>query len=90
MNFVPMEEFMPEYLYLTDKEVVEKIYRTFNLTKMEALIDFLNSKTYKMCADVNKSMWDMGSGDIFDMWVCEKVTGNPKNINFLRTENRYE
>ena len=90
MNNVPMKEFMTEYLYLTDIEVVEKICHTFNKTEMEALIDFLNSETYKMCTDVNKSMWDMGSGDIFDMWVVEKVTGNPKNINFLRTENKYE
>ena len=87
MNIVPMEEFMPEYLYLNDKEVIEKIVEVFNKSEMDAFIEFLDSETYRMCADINMSMWDIGSSDIFDMWVVEKVTGNPRNINFMRTEN---
>ena len=87
MNFVPMKKFMPEYLFLNDKEVVEKIMEVFNLTEMEALKEFLLSETYKICADVSKCMWDVGAPDIFDMWVVEKVTGNPKNVSFMRMEN---
>lgn len=90
MNIVPMEEFMPEYLFLNDKEVVEKIIDKFNMSEMEALKEFLNSKTYQMCTDINLSMWEIGSSDIFDMWVVEKITGNPRNINFMRTENKNE
>lgn len=90
MNIVPMEEFMPEYLFLNDKEVVEKIIDKFNMSEMEALKEFLNSKTYQMCTDINLSMWEIGSSDIFDMWVVEKITGNPRNINFMRTENKHE
>jgi len=29
-------------------------------------------------------MWEYGTGDIFDMWVAEKITGNPRNVSFLR------
>lgn len=90
MNIVPMEEFMPEYLFLNDREVVEKIIDKFNMSEMEALKEFLNSKTYQMCTDINLSMWEIGSSDIFDMWVVEKITGNPRNINFMRTENKNE
>ena len=90
MNIVPMEEFMPEYLFLNDREVVEKIIDKFNMNEMEALKEFLNSKTYQMCTDINLSMWEIGSSDIFDMWVVEKITGNPRNINFMRTENKNE
>lgn len=87
MNIIPMSEFMPEYLFLLDKEVIEMITNKFNMNEMDALKTFLNSKTYRMCSDINKSMWDIGSYDIFDMWIVEKITGDPKNINFMRTEN---
>lgn len=86
MNIVPMEEFMPEYLYLNDKEVIESIIKTFNKKEMEAMLEYFDSQTYKMCTDVKKSMWDIGSSDIFDMWVVEKITGNPKNVSFMRME----
>lgn len=87
MKIIPMKEFMPEYLFLNDKEVVCMIIKKFNMTEMEALKEFFNSETYRMCTDFNKGMWDIGCPDIFDMWVTEKVTGSPKNINFMRTEN---
>ena len=29
----------------------------------------------------------IGSNDIFNMWVVERVTGNPRNVNFMRLEN---
>lgn len=90
MNIVPMEEFMPEYLFLNDKEVVEKIVDKFNMSEMDALKEFLSSQTYQMCTDINLSMWEFGSSDIFDMWIVEKITGNPRNINFMRTENQNE
>ena len=86
MNIVPMEEFMPEYLYLNDKEVIESIIKTFNKKEMEAMLEYFDSQTYKMCTDVKKSMWGIGSSDIFDMWVVEKITGNPKNVSFMRME----
>lgn len=86
MNIIPMERFMPEYLFLNDKEVIQKIMNVFNMSEMDAFKGFLNSETYRMCADVKMSMWDLGAEDIFDMWVVEKITGNPRNINFLRTE----
>ena len=90
MNTVPMEIFMPEYLFLNNKEVIEKIMDVFNMDEMTALQEFLNSETYRMCSNIEMSMWDIGSPDIFDMWVVEKVTGNPRNINFMRMENNHE
>lgn len=86
MNILPMKEFMPEYLFLTDKEVIEKRIKFFNMNEIDALKNFFDSETYRMCADVEKSMWDIGSSDIFDMWVVEKITGNPKNVNFMKNE----
>ena len=41
MNVGPMKRFMPEYLFLNDKEVIEKIMSTFNLDEMEAAKEFL-------------------------------------------------
>ena len=90
MNIVPMKQFMPEYLFFNDMEVVKKIKDVFNKSEKDALIEFLKSETYKMCTNVNLSMWDIGPADIFDMWVVEKVTGNPRNINFMRMENSNE
>lgn len=90
MNRIPMEEFMPEYLFLNDKEVVSKIKEQFNMNEMDALGSFLNSKTYSMCANPKMSMWDIGSGDILEMWIVEKITGDPKNVYFLRMEDKHE
>ena len=37
-----------------------------------------------MHADLNCGMWEYGIGDIFVMWVAEKITGNPRNVSFPR------
>ena len=74
MNVGPIERFMLEYFFLNDKEVIERIMNTFNLDEMEAAKEFLTSKTYNICADINNAMWDIGSNDMLNMWVVERVS----------------
>ena len=85
MNTVSMETFMPLYLILYDKLIVEKIKKLYGYSEMEAYKMFLNSETYRMCTDMDLEMWELSHLDIFDMWVTEKITGNPRNVYFLRS-----
>lgn len=80
---VTMEEFKPDYLYYYDKELTKCIMKKYNKTEMEAFLDLIFSETYKMLADLNCGMWEYGYPDIFDMFVAEKETGNPRNVRFL-------
>ena len=84
MNIVPMEEFMPEYLYYNDKVVIEKIIKEYNYSEKDALFEYIFSKTYKMTTDIKKAMWDIGPLDIYEMWVSEKESGDPRNVYFMK------
>ena len=84
IRHVTMEEFKPEYLFYYDKELTKWIMDKFGLSEIEAFQELVFSETYKILSDINCGMWEYGIRDIFDMWVCEKITGNPRQVAFLR------
>lgn len=81
MNLVPMEVFMPYYLFVNDKIVVNKIIKEKKYNEMKAYNEFLNSETYRMCSDISLSMWDISPYDIYDMWDYEKTNNkDPREL----------
>lgn len=82
---ITMEEYKPEYLSYYDKELTKCIMKKYNIKEMEAFMELIFSETYKMLSDLNCGMWEYGVGDIFDMFIAEKETGNPRNVSFLRS-----
>lgn len=69
-----------------NNEVVKMICEKYNLPPIEAFRSFALSKTHEMLENVNCDMTEFGAGAIFEMWKCEKVTGDQKNCVYLRGE----
>ena len=84
IRHITMEEYKPEYLTYYDQELTKCIMEKYGYNEKEAFLELIFSETYKMLADLKGGLWEYGIGDIFDMWVAEKNTGNPRNVDFLK------
>ena len=69
-----------------NKNVIKMIMEKYGLTEMEAAREFLMSETQRMLEDADMAMWEFSARAIFDMWEVEKITGNPRNSVYLRSE----
>lgn len=69
-----------------NKNVIKMIMEKYGLTEMEAAREFLMSETHRMLEDTDMAMWEFSARAIFDMWEVEKITGNPRNSVYLRSE----
>lgn len=69
-----------------NKSVIQKIMEKYAMTQMDAARAFLTSETHAMLEDADLGMWDYSDRAIFDMWEAEKVTGDPRNSSYIRSE----
>ena len=69
-----------------NKGVVERIIAKYNMTPMDAFRAFLASETHRMLEDPELAMWEFPDFAVFDMWEAERVTGDPRNSEHLRSE----
>ena len=53
---------------------------------MEAARTFLTSETHRMLENADMAMWEFSARAVFDMWESERVTGDPRNSVYLRSE----
>ena len=53
---------------------------------MDALKLFVCSTTHEMLENEDCGMTDFGAEAIFEIWECEKVTGDPKKSVYIRGE----
>ena len=81
-----MKRLEPEIVDYNDNEVVMMIAEKYGLSQMDALKAFVSSKTHEMLENEDCGMTDFGAGAIFEIWECEKVTGDPKNSVYIRGE----
>ena len=81
MNRIP--SFSLDYY---NKSVVQLIINKYNMSQMDAVRAFITSETHRMLEDAELAMWEFSERAIFDMWESEKVTGNPRNSVYLRSE----
>lgn len=56
------------------------------MDQMEASRAFLTSETHAMLEDAALAMTDFSDRAVFDMWEAERVTGDPRNSTYLRSE----
>lgn len=78
---------MPSFsLDYYNKNVIERIIEKYGYEQMAAARAFLGSETHRMLEDANLGMWDFGANAIFEMWECEKITGDPRNSIYIRGE----
>lgn len=69
-----------------NKRVIQRIMDKYAMGQMEAARAFLTSETHSMLENAEMAMWEFSERAIFDMWEVEKVTGDPRNSTFLRSE----
>ncbi|MDP8032696.1 hypothetical protein QJU43_00955 [Pasteurella atlantica] len=72
------------FLDYYDREVISLIVEKYGFGEMEALRDFIQSETYQMLADTELKMWNFSPKIIFDLWECEKITGNPRHSIYIK------
>lgn len=81
-----MKRLEPEIVAYYDNEVVMMIAEKYGFSQMDALKSFVNSKTHEMLENEDCGMTEFGAGAIFEIWECEKVTGDPKKSVYIRGE----
>lgn len=81
-----MRRLEPEIIDYYNSEVVMMIAEKYGMDQMEALKQFVMSKTHEMLENEDFGMTDFGAGAIFEIWECEKITGEPKNSVYIRGE----
>lgn len=69
-----------------NKRVIQRIMDKYAMTQMDAAQSFLRSETHRMLENADLAMWEFSERAIFDMWEAEKVTGDPRNSVYLRSE----
>lgn len=81
-----MKRLEPGIIDYYNNEVVTMIMEKYGLCVMDALKSFVNSKTHEMLEDAECGMTDFGAGAILEIWECEKITGDPRNSVYVRSE----
>ena len=78
---------IPSYsLDYYNKSVIGMIMEKYAMDQMEAARAFLSSATHAMLEDADLAMWEFSDRAVFDMWEAERVTGDPRNSVFIRSE----
>lgn len=78
-----IESFSLDYY---NKKVIQRIMRKYDMDQMSAARAFLTSETHRMLENAEMAMWEFSERAIFDMWEAERVTGDPRNSVYLRSE----
>lgn len=81
-----MKRLEPEVIDYYNKEAVMLIMEKYGFNPMEAFKVFVQSETHEMLENEDCGMTDFGAKAIFEIWECEKVTGNPRNSIYIRGE----
>ncbi len=69
-----------------DKKVIEHIMDKYAMSQMDASRAFLTSETHAMLENPEMAMWEFSDRAIFDMWETERITGDPRNSVYIRSE----
>ena len=69
---------------LSARQVVELMVEKYGMDDREAVRAFIESKTYQLLLDVESEVYTMSPHIIFDMWESEKITGDPRNSQYIR------
>lgn len=69
-----------------NKTVINKIIDKYQIESLQAVREFFNSETYSMLNNAEFAMWEFSELAIFEIWEVEKITGNPRNSIYLRSE----
>ena len=69
-----------------NKNVIKRISEKYGMSILDAARAFLTSEIHSMIEDPKLEMWEFSERAIFDMWEVERITGDPRNSAYLRSE----
>jgi hypothetical protein len=81
-----MKRLEPEIIDYYNGEVIVMIAEKYGLSQMDSLKSFATSKTHEMLENADYGMIDFGAKAIFEIWECEKITGDPRNSIYIKGE----
>ena len=81
-----MKKTAPDVVDYYDAEVVKMIAEKYGYSHMEALRQFVMSRTHELLEDEDTGMTAFGAGAVFEIWEAEKITGSPQNSVYIRGE----
>lgn len=81
-----MKRLDPEIIDYYNNEVVMQIMEKYGLSQMDAFQSFADSKTHEMLENAEYGMTEFGAGALFEIWECEKITGDPGKSIYIRGE----
>lgn len=81
-----MRRLEPDIIDYYNNEVVMMIAEKYGLSQMEAFKVFASSKTHEMLENEDYGMTAFGAEALFEIWECEKVTGDPRKSIYIRGE----
>ena len=67
-----------------DRQVSQLIIDKYGINEREAVRSFIESETYQMLLDTELEIYKMSPHIVFDMWESERVTGDPRNSQYIR------
>ncbi|MGN0460197.1 MAG: hypothetical protein ACI4HL_04710 [Ruminococcus sp.] len=81
-----MKRLEPEIIDYYNSEVVKMIAEKYGYSYMDAMRQFVSSKTHEMLENEDSGLTSFGAGAIFEIWETEKVTGDPRQSVYIRGE----
>jgi len=69
-----------------DRHVSQMIAEKYGLDEKQAIRAFLESETYRMLSDPETLIYTFSPLVVFDLWECEKVTGDPRQSQYIRCD----
>ena len=67
-----------------NQDIVPLMMAKFGFSEVDALREFVQSKTYQLLLDQELQVWHFSAIAIFDMWENEYVTGDLTNSMYIR------
>lgn len=81
-----MKKTNSRYLDFLDRNVSKMICEKYGMSELDSIRSFLTSETYKMLEAEETEIFMMSPFAVFDMWECEKVSGDPRNSVYIRED----
>ena len=69
-----------------DWHVSQLIAEKYGFDEKRAIRAFMESETYRMLSDPETDLCTMSPLIVFDMWECERVTGDPRRSQYIRED----
>ena len=67
-----------------NQDIVPMIMTKYGFNEVDALREFVQSKTYQLLLDAEMQVWHFSAVAIFDMWENEHITGDFTNSLYVR------